>query len=545
MPCADWRKRFGLPAALVGAVVWFGVPPQAISQQAGRAAVAPVCCAGNGTEKGRGPSPEAKRRFAENAEKWLEGPSAAKASWGILVVDADSGVTLYEKNADRYFVPASNMKLFATALALARLGKDYRFHTTLETRAVLTKQGRLLGDLALVGRGDPNLSGRKFPFAREAEYDGPPEKALVDLAEQLKARGVREIAGDIVGDDSYFPRERYPAGWEVDDMVWSYGAAVSALSVNDNTVTLTVLPGARPGAPAGISIEPPTADFTVRNEVVTSAADRKPALRLAREPGAPWVLLRGTYPAGGGPRKVMLAVEEPAEHAAALLEHVLEERGIRVRGKARARHEPSPEKDEPYVLAEHVSVTLAEAVEAVNKMSENLHTELLLRAAARQTGPWQEFFELAKFAGEFYAQAGIAPRDVIQSDASGLSRHDLVTPRAIVALLQYASRQPWFNAYYGSLPVAGVDGTLVERMKNSPAAGRIHAKTGTVEHVRALSGFAELPGGRRVIFSFLANNQGARNSEATAALDGLTSALVESFGEPGGQEPGAKAPVAP
>ena len=228
----DWRKKFYLAAALGVAVAGTGAPGAFAQQGKTKSAEgAAVCCAGDKTEKGGGAAAEAKRRFAERAEKIVEGPAGAKAAWGILVVDGETGAVLYEKNADRYFVPASNMKLFATALALERLGKNYRFHTTLETRGKLTKQGRLRGDLALVGRGDPNLSGRKFPFAREAEFDGPPERALADLAEQLKERGVREIDGDIVGDDSYFPRERYPAGWEVDDMVWSYGAEIGRAHV--------------------------------------------------------------------------------------------------------------------------------------------------------------------------------------------------------------------------------------------------------------------------------------------------------------------------
>ncbi|MBZ5528883.1 MAG: D-alanyl-D-alanine carboxypeptidase/D-alanyl-D-alanine-endopeptidase [Acidobacteriia bacterium] len=530
MVCLDWRKRVYL--ALAVAAVGMGVPGAFAQQRTTKSAEGmAVCCAGNGAEKGGGAAAEAKRRFAESAEKIVEGPAGAKAAWGILVVDGETGATLYEKNADRYFVPASNMKLFATALALERLGKGYRFHTTLETRGTLTKQGRLRGDLALVGRGDPNLSGRKFPFAREAEFDGPPERALVDLAEQLKERGVREIDGNIVGDDSYFPRARYPSGWEVDDMVWSYGAAVLALAVNDNTVTMTVQPGERAGEAARIVVEPATGDFTVRNGVVTAGAETKAALRLVREPGARWVELQGTVPARGAARKMTLAVEEPAEQAAEMMRRVLEERGIRVRGAARVRHEAGEEKEEAYVLAEHVSVPLGEAVAAVNKMSENLHTELLLRTAARQAGLWREFSDVAKYAGEFYAQAGIAAGDVMQSDASGLSRKDLVTPRAIVALLRFAARQAWFGAYYDSLPVAGVDGTLGERMKSSPAAGKIHAKTGTVEHVRALSGFAEVGGGKRVIFSFLTNNQGGRNGEAAAALDGLAEAVVEAFGE--------------
>jgi D-alanyl-D-alanine carboxypeptidase/D-alanyl-D-alanine-endopeptidase (penicillin-binding protein 4) len=518
---------------LGGAGAGFAQQPPAVAKDAAQ----PVCCAVRGGAGEAGPTPEAKKRFADDAEKLLGVAPAGKAEWGILVVDAQSGETLYQRHAENYFVPASNMKLFTTALALARLGPDFRFRTTLETRGALSRKGRLAGDLVLVGRGDPNLSSRKFPFVKEAEFDGAPEKALAELANQAVARGLREIRGDVVADDSYFPRERYPNGWEVDDMVWSYGAAVSAIVVNDNAVTLTLVPGAAPGKPVAITLEPWTRDFTLRNEVLTSPPGTKPDLTLTREPGAPLVVLRGTYPLKGEPRKMLLAIEEPAEHAAALLKRLLEERGVRVRGAARAQHEPPASNGaagparEPLVLAEHLSVPLADAVQAVNKMSENLHTELLLRAAARQKGPWSTAEDLAKFAAEFYAEAGIAAGDVIQTDGSGLSRHDLVTPRAVVTLLQYAARQPWFPAYYASLPVAGADGTLLDRLKNTPAAGRIHAKTGSVEHVRSLSGFAELPGGRRVIFSILTNNQGAKNHEATAALDALCVALVEDLGQ--------------
>ena len=186
-------------------------------------------------------------------------------------------------------------------------------------------------------------------------------------------------------------------------------------------------------------------------------------------------------------------------------------------------------QEDPTVLAEHVSVPLGDAIKLINKISQNLHTEMLLRTVARQNGVWATADDLMKVPQDFYASAGIAPDDVIQTDASGLSRHDLVTPRAIVTLLAFAQKQPWFETYYASLPVAAVDGTLEDRMKNTPAAGRIHAKTGSVEHVRTLSGFAETPGGRRLVFSFLSNNQGGKNHEATDALTGLCVAMLEEF----------------
>jgi D-alanyl-D-alanine carboxypeptidase/D-alanyl-D-alanine-endopeptidase (penicillin-binding protein 4) len=472
---------------------------------------------------------KAAQKFAARAEALLAEPTVSKGEWGMLIADAESGETLYEQNADKLFLPASNLKLFTTALALAKLGPEFRFHTTLETRGTLSNEGVLNGDLVLVGRGDPNLSNRKFPYELKEEFDGPPEKALAELADTLVTKGVKQISGDVVGDDSYFPRESYPNGWEIDDMVWEYGAAISAIVVDDNTVTLTLIPGEQAGSPVQAAVSPATQDFIVENDVLTSAADVKSDLTLKREPGSHLVVVKGTLPARSTSRKLVLAIEDPAQHAAATLKHLLEERGITIVGAAKARHDSAKMSDDPIVLAEHVSVPLGDSVKLVNKISQNLHTEMLLRTVVRQNGMWNTPDDLMKIPADFYATAGIAAGDVIQTDASGLSRHDLVTPRAIVNLLSFAQKQPWFEVYYSSLPVAGVDGTLEDRMKNTPATGRIHAKTGSVEHVRTLSGFAETPGGRRLIFSFLSNNQGGKSHEAADALNGLCVAMLEEF----------------
>ncbi len=517
-------QRFA--AIAMAPTVWaFGIGAPRLGAQL-KPKTAPVCC---GLKKQSAVSKKAVARFAARAESLLGTAPASKGEWGLLIADAETGETLFEQNADKYFVPASNMKLFTTALALAKLGPDYRFHTTLETRGTISSAGVLDGDVMLIGRGDPNLSNRKFPYELKEEFDGPPEKALVELADALVARGVKEISGDVIGDDSYFPRERYPNGWEIDDMVWEYGAAISAIVVDDNTVVLTLTPGEQAGNPVQAAVTPATPDFMVENDVTTSAADVKPDLTLTREPGSNLVVVKGSLPARSAPRKLILAIEEPAQHAAATLKRLLEERGVKVAGIARARHASGEQGGDPVVLAEHVSVPLGDALKLVNKISQNLHTEMLLRTVARQGATWTTPDELMKIPADFYATAGIAPGDVIQTDASGLSRHDLVTPRAIVTLLSFAQKQPWFETYYASLPVAGVDGTLEDRMKNTPAAGRIHAKTGSVEHVRTLSGFAETPSGRRLIFSFLSNNQGGKSHEAADALTGLCVAMLEEF----------------
>ena len=473
--------------------------------------------------------------FTARAQMILGSGQPAKGDWGLLIADAGTGQVLFERNADQYFVPASNMKLFTTALALAKLGPDYRFRTTLESLAEPTFDGKLTGPLYLVGRGDPNLSNRKFPFVLKEEFDGPSEKAIAALADAIVEKGVKQISGDIVGDDSYFPRERYPNGWEIDDMVWEYGAAISAIVLDDNTVQLMLTPGEKAGERVGAMVSPTAPEFTVDNQVVTAAVGAKPDLTLKREPGSNVVTLLGTLPAKSNPRKLTLAIQEPALHAAAMLKRLLEDRGIKVSGTARQLSLPPgpPEGEMRVVLAEHLSVPLRESLKLVNKISQNLHTEVLLRTAARQTGAWATPEDLTNFAASFYATAGIPPGDVVQTDGSGLSRHDLVTPRAVVALLLYAQKQPWFGAYFESLPVAGIDGTLEDRMKNSIAVGRLRAKTGSVEHVRTRSGYAELPGGRRLVFSFLSNNMGSKSHEATDALDALSIAMIEEFGAQG------------
>ena len=483
-------------------------------------------------EKGSlGKMPPAAARFAARVEALLGSSPVDKGEWGLLVTDAETGATLYEKNTNDYFQPASNMKLLTTALALDTLGPEYRFRTTVESNGTLLADGRLFGDLILVGRGDPNLSNRKFPYETKEEFDGPPEKALAELADAVAAHGVKEIAGDVVGNDSYFPRERYPDGWEIDDMVWEYGAAISAIVVDDNTVTLTLTPAEKAGGGVTAVVEPPTQEFVVKNGVTTIGAKEKADLRLTREPGGDTVVVSGVMPAGSAPRKLVLAIQEPAQHAANLLAQLLKDRGIKVDGGVRAQHEPDPGDSARIVLGEHLSIPLKDSVKLVNKISQNLHTEVLLRTAARQQGRWATPEDLQKFPEAFYAKAGIPQDDVIQTDGSGLSRHDLVTPRAFVAVLAYAQKQPWFPAYLASLPVAGADGTLNERMKEPPLAGKIYAKTGSVTHVRTLSGYAETPGGRKLIFSFLSNNQGAKNHEVHVAIDGVCLAMVEEFDE--------------
>jgi D-alanyl-D-alanine carboxypeptidase/D-alanyl-D-alanine-endopeptidase (penicillin-binding protein 4) len=474
-------------------------------------------------------------RFRQRVEAALSVNGASRGFWGALVVDADTGETLYALNADHYFKPASNIKLFTTAMALATLGPDFRIRTTIETAGMLNRSGRLTGDLVLVGRGDPNLSNRVFPFAKLGERSGPADVALADLADQVVARGVKQVRGDIVVDDSYFVPARFPSGWTVDDTVWSYGAAVSAIAVNDNFLSLTVRPGPLVGAPVVLSWDPWPGPYSVHNEARTVAKDTADAmLELSRDPESRVFRLGGTLAADAPARSLSLAVPEPAELAAAQLKLLLESRGVRVTGSSRARHAPerlqARRNTTVQVLAERISPPLIEDMRLTNKLSQNLHAELMLRVAAREAGGAQTLDDALKFAAQFRESIGIAPEDVLQSDGSGLSRNGLATPRSVAAVLLYAVRQSWGQAFAETLPVAGVDGTMENRMKGTSAAGLVRAKTGTINSAVALSGYATSLRGQRLIFSLFGNNNAGSGRDAAAVLDAICLAMVEELG---------------
>jgi len=473
-------------------------------------------------------------RFRMHVAAALSAAGPSKGTWGVLVTDA-SGQVLYAQNADTYFTPASNAKLFTTALALATLGPDFRVTTMIASAGTIDSSGVLNGDLVLIGRGDPSLSNRKFPYDKRVERDGLPEKVLSEMADALVARGVKEISGDVIADDSMFQSEPFPSGWAIDDMLWSYGAAVSAIAVNDNTFLVELRPGPKEADPASVTLQPDVNYYTIENLVRTSAHGSEENLKVTREPGSHLVRITGTMPQGGSPHRLTIGIEQPAEYAAKLLQSLLEARGIRLRGISRARHAPDPllagtAQPMQTILAEHVSVSLADEVRAINKESLNLHAELLLRLSAYEKVHAMSYEDALKFAAGFYQMAGIADGDVAFKDGSGLSRRDLVTPRAIVQMLSYAATQPWGEIYRSSLPVAAEDGTLSEHMKNTPAAGHIFAKTGTVEHIAALSGYATTLRGEHLIFSILGNNNNLHAQAAHNVVDAIAEAMVEDLG---------------
>lgn len=483
-------------------------------------------------------------------ETILAQPDLARGFIGIDIVSLRTGKVVYSLNADKMFTPASNTKLFTTAAALALIGPDYKFRTTVETNGVLDKYGRLTGDLVLVGRGDPNLSGRELPYNLRTERDADSVRVLEKLADEIVQKGVKYIDGDIVADDSYFAFERYGEGWSQDDLVWPDGAPVSALTINDNVVFVQILPGARAGDKAFVSVTPFADYYTIDNRILTTPAGTGRKIYINREPGATTLTLWGTVPVDDGGVNEGLSIDDPAEFAASLFRHLLEVRGVTIYGKDRTRHTDlaslstftsvaiasSRGGDEhalttpagPLVLAENDSAPLSEDIQVINKVSQNLHAEILLRLLGREKGTAGTVQAGLEVLHGFLNNAGISGDDYVFYDGSGLSRQNLVTPHAIVQLLQYARSQPWGQELHDSLPVAGTDGSLADRFKDLDPAAHIYGKTGSLGGVKTLSGYATTAKGEELAFSILANNFSVPGKRVNEVIDSIITAAVNS-----------------
>lgn len=489
--------------------------------------LAAIACLALLTPATRAGSP-VQSNLASQIDALLALPEAARAHWGISVTTLD-GQMVYEHNAGQLFTPASNAKLFTTAAALALLGPQYRFRTTVESTVSPDQEGTISGDLRLVGRGDPNLSGRILPYALKTQRAPPHLRLLDEMAGQVAKLGVRLVLGDLVADDSYFLREKYGAGWSYDDLMWEYGAPASALTVNDNEVFLTAQPGLRRGESALISIDPAVDYYVIQNGVTTSAGGTKRDLGIDREPGSKVLKLWGTIPLDDKGQSVALSIEDPADFAGRAFRQMLEAHGVTIRGQTRLRHlaveelppftpnrlggpdlpvEPTTPVpvEATYVLAEHQSNPLIDDLTVINKVSQNLHGELLLRTLGKERGGSGSIEGGAAVIRKFLEDIGIGDDEFVFYDASGLSREDLVTPGAITKFLRYAAAQPWGDKFRATLPVAAVDGSLSDRFKASGLEGRVQAKTGTMGGVAALSGFLQPKSGPPVAFSILVNN---------------------------------------
>ena len=456
----------------------------------------------------------------------------SRAFVGMRVVRISDGHVLYAHNSDRLFVPASNMKLFTTALALSKLGADYRLTTQIGADVAIDPEGTLAGDLELLGGGDPSLSGREYPYRNHAS---PAEvysfRAIDDLADQLVAHGLKRIEGNVVGDDSRYVWEPQPGPWSSDSATREYGAPVSALILHDNTFMLTLHPGARVGEAARITLTPPFENFAIDNRVITTEHGAR-KIEIYRSASGRELHVWGTIPKADAGITQELAIGDPALYAAEVLRDALLRRGVSIRGQAEARHRfPDETSAEPpqldVVLAERHSPPLLELLQVVDKVSQNLHAEMFLREVAVASGhPGGREAGLDAM-DEFLSSIGISNSEYQFTDGSGLSRDTLVSPSAITKLLAHMNQSMYRDEWLNLLPIGGEDGTLGSRFAGHPEARAVRAKTGTLDHVKAISGYADTATHGRVAFSLLVNNFEEPAPGVTKTIDDLVLVLLQ------------------
>ncbi|MBA2565008.1 MAG: D-alanyl-D-alanine carboxypeptidase/D-alanyl-D-alanine-endopeptidase, partial [Gemmatimonadetes bacterium] len=455
-------------------------------------------------------------------DRILRGSAGERATIGAEVVPLDGGEPLYSLNARKLLQPASNVKLFTVAAALHYLGPGFTFRTSVYGTAAPGPAGVLPGDLVLEGRGDPNLSGRFYG-------DSVPY-ALDRLAAALRARGVTRVMGDLVADNRYFEGPEMGEGWPWEAQQWSYAAQIDALSFNDNTITLVALPGAGVGQPAVIRTVPETRYVTVESELRTASRRTTPSVWVKRDPESNVIRVGGQVPLRGRGASIAVSVDDPARFALTVFRERLARAGITVVGDTRllevdAERPETGERSRWIRLASHESPPLVEAVKVINKRSQNLHAEQLLKTiGAEVRGDGSSNGGIAAIADFLQNEAGVDRGTVYLADGSGLSRLNLVTPQAITRLLAHMSRHRYAREFYQSLLVPGQD-EHSWRLDEPRTRGNVHAKTGTVRYVSAYSGYVTAANGERLAFAILVNNR----PEGKASSVQLENAVVRAL----------------
>jgi D-alanyl-D-alanine carboxypeptidase/D-alanyl-D-alanine-endopeptidase (penicillin-binding protein 4) len=477
----------------------------------------------------------------------LRKPELSQATIGVKVASLDTGKVLFEENAIKLLRPASNMKLYTVATALDRLSPDYHYVTSVYASARPDAAGVVRGDLTIYGRGDPSLAARF--------NNGDYFKGINDLANRIVAAGVKRVEGDLVGDESYFSGPQYGSGWEWEDLTWYYGAEISALTTNDNSLDLFVKPGSEVGSKGVITTGPPDPLLTIVNKVITGARGIRRDLTIQRDLGKDLLTVSGNIAIDDGGYTGGVAISHPALLFVYLLRDSLAQKGVSFTGKSRttggdgqalltpgtivisstngsANTKQEAAKTE---IASLQSPPLSVIAAHTLKPSQNLYTELILRTlgkAVPQQTTSANRFQTTEDAGlsvvkTFLRDAGVVPESLVLSDGSGLSRNDMVTADATVQLLTFMSKHRYGDVFRAALPIAGVDGTLRNRMKGTVAENNLRAKTGSLSSAASLSGYVTSAAGENLVFSVIVNNY-PEDVEARGVPDAI-GVLLASF----------------
>ena len=471
-----------------------------------------------------------KARLAQSIDALLNEDTYENAIWGVQIIDLDSGETLYERNARKSLMPASNVKLYTTAAALDLLGPSFRYETPIYTDGPMV-QGVLKGNLIVRGSGDPSIGGR---------YDeGDPTQALRAIANTLKNGGLQRIEGDIIGDDDLFDDLPLGLGWSWDDEPYYFSAEINALSFYDNSVQF-ILEGQRPGMPASVRWNPfNTSYIDVNNQTITLHPDSSRDNEYVRLRNFNTVDVLTQIPANRIDT-TYISVSNPAAYFSHTLRTVLIQEGISVKGRAIDIDELSikPRYDQRRYRQRTVytSPPLDQIIEVLNKESQNLYAELLIRTLGVHNPPLNNDPDLTsaekgiEAAMASFARAKIDTSRIQLVDGSGLSRMNYVTPEMTAQLLTYMWNHPYATvrqAFYNSLPVGGVDGTLEDRMRSGASYRNVRAKTGTLTGASSLSGYVTSKTGSTLLFVLMCNNYTVKTKFVRRTQDAIVGYLSQ------------------
>jgi D-alanyl-D-alanine carboxypeptidase/D-alanyl-D-alanine-endopeptidase (penicillin-binding protein 4) len=447
--------------------------------------------------------------LAERIDALLASPEFARGVQGVVIRSLSTGETLYERSPETLLIPASNVKLLTAASALHLLGPDFTFHTRVSISGEIDSQGTLNGSIFVKGGGDPILE--------------TPD--LEKLAADVRHMGIRRVTGGIVVDDTMFDKVRLGEGWAWDYLPDYYAAQISALNLNRNVVDVYIFPGKAVGPGVRVELHPSLRDYMkVECNAGTIAPGSERTLTVSRKTFENVITVTGGIPfdepVSDGEEKT--TVEEPALYTGHVFRDKLTAVGIRVTGGVRAEGVPPDAR----LIASHTSRPLSQVLPLFMKPSDNLIGEVLLKtmgSALKGSGTARAGLEAEM---EFLAKIGMDPTAMHVVDGSGLSRLNLITARNLVTLLVYMRAHRHSDIFIDSLPVAGIDGTLKRRMRGSPAQGNVRAKTGTLRHASALSGYVTMASGEPLVFSILMNGHADTNA-ARKTQDRMCAVMAE------------------
>lgn len=454
----------------------------------------------------------------DQLDDYFNDPNFSSATWGVLVKSLKTGEIIYKRNADKLFIPASNMKLFTSAAALLLLGSDYIYETNFYVNGGLEK-GVLKGDLIIQGAGDPTISSRF--------YSGNQIKIFEDWADTLKAKGIWVISGNIFGDDTFFDNVGLGNGWTWDYESSWFEAPSGALSFNDNCVEIKIEP-AEVNFPAKVSVIPYTKYISLVSKVITVDESVESSLSVLRQRGTNLISVTGNIKKDSKPITEHVSISDPTMFFLTVLREVFERKGIVIQGRIGTikSSEKNIIPNDLTPLYTHRSVPLKIIIKELNKNSNNFYAEQLLKTIGLEIYNYGTVENGVKACKEIFNTMGINPENMVMADGSGLSRLDLVTPRQIINLLSFMYKSDEFSKFYESLPIGGIDGTLIDRMKKTAAENNVHAKAGYNNNVSALSGYLKTISGEPLVFSIIVNNYLAPFTLANYIQDNVCNRLV-------------------